>query len=150
MTRTLSLCRVTLGMPAAGHVVGCAGSDPAPDVTDPELTPDELAALPEVADPDHAGLDAIIAAEPPATFDTDEATELPYIAVDDTDEVAAASAIQALAAILKFGLHPRASDALRSIGVSASRIMQTIGNAPASAGTHAQDEIGRASCRERV
>ena len=145
MTRTLSLCLVTLCMAAAGHVVGCAGSDPAPDVTDPELTPDELAALPDVADPDHAGLDAIIAAEPPetdaATFDTDEATELPDIAVDDTDEVAAASAIQAHAAILKFGLHPRASDALRSIGVSASRIMQTIGNAPASAGTHAQDGV---------
>jgi len=41
--------------------------------------------------------------------------------------------------LLKAGLHPRASDALRSIGITAGRIMQTIGNAPASAGTHAQD-----------
>jgi hypothetical protein len=144
MTRMLHLCLVTLCLSAVGHIAGCAASDP-PDVTDPELTPDELAALPDVADPDHAGLDALIAAEPPetdaATFDTDEATELPDVAVDDTDEVAASSAITAHAAILKFGLHPRASDALRSIGVSASRIMQTIGNAPASAGTHAQDGV---------
>lgn len=43
------------------------------------------------------------------------------------------------AAYLLYGLHPDASDALRSLGFTASRISQTIGNAPASAGTHAQD-----------
>src|SRR3569623_121291 len=43
------------------------------------------------------------------------------------------------AALLKWGLHPRASDALRAAGVSSWRIMQTIGNAAASAGTHARD-----------
>lgn len=143
MTRMLNLCLVTLCITAVSHLAGCAASE---DVTDPELTPDEVAALPgDTTDPDHVGLDAVLAAEPPetdaATFDTDDATELADVAVEDTDEVAASSpdAITAHAAILKFGLHPRASDALRSIGVTASRILQTIGNAAASAGTHAQD-----------
>ncbi len=40
---------------------------------------------------------------------------------------------------VKYGLHPRASDALASLNVTAGRISQTIGNAAASAGTHAQD-----------
>ena len=41
--------------------------------------------------------------------------------------------------LLKEGLHPDASDALRALGITADRISQTIGNAPASAGTHAVD-----------
>lgn len=41
--------------------------------------------------------------------------------------------------ILKWGLHPIASDRLRCAGISAARITQTIGYASASAGTHAQD-----------
>ncbi len=41
--------------------------------------------------------------------------------------------------LLKSGLHPNASDALRRLGISSNRIMQTIGNAPASAGTHAPE-----------
>lgn len=40
---------------------------------------------------------------------------------------------------LKWGLHPDASDRLRCIGIGAGDISQTIGNAPASAGYHAQD-----------
>ena len=40
---------------------------------------------------------------------------------------------------LTYGLHPYASDGLRAIGLGAGDISQTIGNAPASAGTHAQD-----------
>jgi hypothetical protein len=44
-----------------------------------------------------------------------------------------------VSAILKWGLHPIASDRLRCLGISASRITQTIGSAAASAGTHAQD-----------
>jgi hypothetical protein len=153
MTRKLSLCLVSLCIAAAGHLAGCAEShpDPAADVDDPALTPDELAALPDVAEPDHAGLEALLAAEPPetdaATFDTDDATAPVDVAVDDTDDdtagaatdVVARSTPLATAALLKSGLHPRASDALRSIGITASRIVQTIGNAPASAGTHAQD-----------
>jgi hypothetical protein len=153
MTRKLSLCLVSLCIAAAGHLAGCA-SDPA-SVSDPELTPDELAALPGDAEPDHAGLDALLAAEPPetdaATFDTDAADAQTDAAVDDSDDTdgtaddtgAAGSARSSLAttALLKAGLHPRASDALRSIGITASRIVQTIGNAPASAGTHAQDGV---------
>lgn len=41
--------------------------------------------------------------------------------------------------LLHSGLHPEASDRLRCAGVSASRITQTIGSAPASAGYHASD-----------
>lgn len=41
--------------------------------------------------------------------------------------------------LLKAGLHPKASDALRKINVSAGRIIQTIGNAPASHGYHLAD-----------
>ena len=41
--------------------------------------------------------------------------------------------------LLKSGLSQAASDELRSIGIKTSQIMQTIGNAKASAGTHAQD-----------
>jgi hypothetical protein len=103
-----------------------------------------------------------------ALFDDDEAIETEDLMVDDDDDNRASRAVfdasglagagtnaggfeeERLAttlppiatpdaAILKWGIHPRASDALRSIGVSASRIMQTIGNAAASAGTHAQD-----------
>jgi hypothetical protein len=144
MTRMLALCLVTLCLAAASHLTGCAASGPA-EVSDPELTPDELAGLPDAAEPDHDGLADAIAAEPPeadaATFDTDAATGLIDVAVEDTDETAAAPRIQPRAALLKFGLHPRASDALRSVGITASRILQTIGNAPASAGTHAQDGV---------
>jgi hypothetical protein len=42
---------------------------------------------------------------------------------------------------LKFGLHPVASDLLRCAGITADRVLQTIGNAAASAGTHAQDGV---------
>lgn len=40
---------------------------------------------------------------------------------------------------LHAGLHPEASDRLRCAGVTSDRITQTIGNAAASAGYHAQD-----------
>ncbi len=42
-------------------------------------------------------------------------------------------------ALLAWGLHPTASDHLRCLGVASWRITQTIGNAAASAGTHARD-----------
>ncbi|MDB4932080.1 MAG: hypothetical protein JWM10_4564 [Myxococcaceae bacterium] len=42
-------------------------------------------------------------------------------------------------ALLHWGLHPDASDRLRCAGVPDARIVQTIGNAAASAGTHAAD-----------
>jgi hypothetical protein len=44
-----------------------------------------------------------------------------------------------VSAVLMWGLHPIASDRLRCLGITASRITQTIGSATASAGTHAQD-----------
>ena len=127
----VTLC--ALGLCAAA----CATTD------DGDAT-DEQAALPDEPDADHAALPALLAAEPPlddaATFDTADAVDIPDAPVDDNDEAAASLTIEPLAtALLKFGLHPRASDAFRSIGVTASRILQTIGNAPASAGTHAQD-----------
>lgn len=40
---------------------------------------------------------------------------------------------------LEYGLHPTASDGLRFAGIGVSGISQTIGNAAASAGTHAKD-----------
>jgi hypothetical protein len=42
---------------------------------------------------------------------------------------------------LKYGLHPDASDALKYLKFTSGRVMQTIGNASASAGTHAQDGV---------
>ena len=41
--------------------------------------------------------------------------------------------------LLEWGLHPEASDRLRCAGVGAERISQTIGDAAASAGYHAED-----------
>lgn len=54
-------------------------------------------------------------------------------------ETPAAAACPHVAAILKWGLHPTASDRLRCAGITAARISQTIGYATASAGTHAAD-----------
>ena len=127
---------------------------------EPDLSPTEAAVLPADNDVDHADdLAAELAAEPAETdasaYDNDDVEA--FVDVDGTaaDDVGAVDRRRArqrgcrggdgqiqvgyYAAILKWGLHPRASDALRAAGVTASRIMQTIGNAPASAGTHAQD-----------
>jgi hypothetical protein len=41
--------------------------------------------------------------------------------------------------LLKAGIHPDASDAMRKAGVTAAIVLQTIGDAASSAGTHAQD-----------
>jgi hypothetical protein len=41
--------------------------------------------------------------------------------------------------LLKSGLHPKASDALRKLNIPAYRIIQTVGNAPASNGVHLPD-----------
>jgi hypothetical protein len=55
---------------------------------------------------------------------------------DDALQITAACPHKAL---LKYGLHPDASDRLRCIGIDAGDISQTIGDAPASAGYHAKD-----------
>lgn len=63
---------------------------------------------------------------------------------DDTCKVpvpAGPASCPHVAAVLRFGLHPTASDRLRCVGITAARITQTIGGAPASAGTHLQDGI---------
>jgi hypothetical protein len=57
----------------------------------------------------------------------------------DAGPAACALAQPPHAAQLLYGLHPLASDGLRFVGIGASGISQTIGNAAASAGTHAKD-----------
>lgn len=56
-----------------------------------------------------------------------------------TPTTPAVEACPHVASLLKWGLHPIASDRLRCAGITAARITQTIGSAAASAGTHAQD-----------
>ena len=107
---------------------------------EPALTPTELGALPDGTEVEHAAdLQADLAAEMPtddaSLYDSDDVDAMIDVEVIDT----APNAVVAHAALLKWGLHPRASDALRAAGVSSWRIMQTIGNAAASAGTHARD-----------
>lgn len=126
-------------------IAACADPEIADDpLVEPALTADEVAALPAgVDDAEHAPAALVEGpvADDGAAFDDD----LPPIVADApvTDDGPAVHA-----ALLAAGLHPRASDALRAAGVAAWRITQTIGNAPASAGYHAQDGVanGRAYC----
>jgi hypothetical protein len=139
MTRIASLLATALLL-----VTGCTAdvSSYVPTFDEAALTPAEIAELPPGADADHASITAdLTAADDDVALYDDDAAEPTYdVAVtdDDTDPPAAAP-VYHHAALLHWGLHPRASDALRSIGVTSGRIMQTIGNAPASAGYHAQD-----------
>lgn len=131
---SLTLTACTADAPGYGY-------EDVPD--EPALTSDEQAALPDTQGPEHADdLQAALAQEPAeddaSTFDDDVTTGIVDQEVDDTPPQGAVTSIS-YAALLHYGLHPRASDALRAAGVSASRIVQTIGNAPASAGTHARD-----------
>jgi hypothetical protein len=112
-------------------------------------TEEVQAALPDPStDDEHSEALDVEVPDDPSVFDDDEAVPTDDIPVEDAEDVAdlGDSDIAELladttikAALLRWGLHPRASDALRSIGVSASRITQTIGSASASAGTHKQD-----------
>jgi hypothetical protein len=110
---------------------------------EPELTPEELAMLPDGTKPDPEHADAQLVAGPEeddaSTFD-DDAVELWWDEdVVDDDVSSVASGPTSFQPLLHSGLHPRASDALRAAGVRAWRIVQTIGNAPASAGYHLPD-----------
>jgi hypothetical protein len=69
-----------------------------------------------------------------------------YCKATTTSGSPSADACPHVSSILKWGLHPKASDRLRCVGITAARITQTIGSASASAGTHAQDGVydGRA------
>jgi len=147
MTMTRKMTHLLVALCAAallGPIAGCAAQSDGDRIEDPQLTGDELAALPsDVADPDHVDLvDPSTPLDDAATFDDDVADEVVDAPVtDDDDALDAATGFQitAHAALLRSGLHPRASDALRAAGVTADRITQTIGNAAASAGTHAAD-----------
>jgi hypothetical protein len=116
------------------------------DIVD-DVTAAEAAELPDGAtEVDLSALAAALAAEPEETdgptFSDDAAAALDDLAVLDAEEPAEPDTVIPISkytALLKWGLHPRASDALRAAGVSASRISQTIGNATASAGVHRQD-----------
>ena len=117
--------------------------------TEPALSTAEVSALPDGTEIEHnADIQAMAeqAVDDPAPYDTDEVDSMIDVDVVDTGAMIDTDHDSDLgqptvvyAALLKWGLHPRASDALRAAGVSSSRIMQTIGNAAASAGTHARD-----------
>ena len=151
--KATSLPRILLLVLAATALAVLAGCVASVDVMssdyyndapgEPELTTDQAAALPSDTDPDHGqDLADALAAERAETDAAayDDSDVVPFVDEDETDSAEAPSVV-AHAALLKWGLHPRASDALRAAGVTASRIMQTIGNAAASAGTHAQDGV---------
>lgn len=128
---------------AALVLVGCTEELAKIDTTDsPELTAEEAAMLPDgTHDPEH---DESLLIEGPAeddaaTFDDDDALLVFDEEVTDNDESQGATDVIAFQPLLKWGLHPRASDGLRAAGVPAWRITQTIGNAAASAGYHKQD-----------
>lgn len=111
---------------------------------EPELSEDERALLPEGTEHEHAEeLDDLLAIEEAqddgAAFDDDAIEGFVDIDVIDNDDAPSVVPSIPHAALLKWGLHPRASDAMRAAGLPSWRIMQTIGNAAASAGTHAQD-----------
>jgi hypothetical protein len=106
---------------------------------EPALTTEESAALPDTTHVEHlddlsAALASEIAEADGTTFDDDLVEGI--IDVEITEEEQATIAATAL---LRAGLHPRASDAMRAAGVAAWRITQTVGSASASAGTHERD-----------
>ncbi|HEY5952125.1 MAG TPA: hypothetical protein VIV40_41795, partial [Kofleriaceae bacterium] len=122
----------------AMNLFACADSLEPDPIDEPELSADEIAVLPTL-DHEHELLVEGAAEDDAATFDDDIAENLYDAEVVDNDEGAGVTGTIAFQPLLKWGLHPRASDALRAAGVSAWRITQTIGNAPASAGVHQQD-----------
>lgn len=116
------------------------GFDP---VDEPELSNAEVAELPDATLDHEHDQDMLVEGTPEddaAMFDDDIASNFYDEDGIDNDEVPQPlTGTIAFQPLLKYGLHPRASDALRAAGVSAWRIVQTIGNAPASAGVHLQD-----------
>jgi hypothetical protein len=121
-------------------VSACSAAIDEDPIDEAPLTAEEAALLPDGAD-DHehpaALLEIAAAADDGASFDDDDLA--PFADVEVRDDLPGVTAPHHHAALLAWGLHPRASDALRASGVAAWRITQTIGNAPASAGYHAQD-----------
>jgi len=121
-------------------LIACGGvhrNDPNPvaNSADCQMTPSEIAALPDVDSPQEQEelskkIDALIPEGNDSLLDT---TAIP--------EVVPAIAEQGVeaASVIQWGLHPRASLAIQAAGIPAWRITQTIGSAAASAGTHLQD-----------
>jgi len=139
LLRTVALAAVVLtALPLAGCATDDTAGDDQLDFVEPPLTTDEIAVLPNVPDPDHteATMVAGPAEDDAANFDDDEVVA--PADVEEIDDAPTAAPISS-AAVLAWGLHPRASDALRAAGVSAWRITQTIGDAADSAGYHHQD-----------
>jgi hypothetical protein len=124
------------------QLFACSDAIEPDPIDEPELTADEQAALPD-GTADHEHDETMLVEGTPeddaSTFDDDFAEYLYDADVIDNDEAPAVSDTIAFQPLLKWGLHPRASDGLRAVGVAAWRITQTIGNAPASAGVHKQD-----------
>ena len=112
---------------------GCASSD-APSSDDVGHDEDDHAGAGDPADDDAGTEEAPDAAAPVEAG-------APALDAGHADAGAAACALvkPPHLAQLKWGLHPYASDGLRWVGLGAGDISQTIGNAVASAGTHAQD-----------
>src|SRR5688572_14435019 len=126
--------------------LAACGTDPSEledPIDEPELTAEEIALLPDGAAEEHEHAEELLvegANEDDADlFDDDLAVPAFDEDVVDDGEAASLGGTAALQPLLKAGLHPRASDALRAAGVAAWRITQTIGNAPASAGVHLAD-----------
>jgi uncharacterized protein YjlB len=123
-------------------LAGCADDPIEDDFYEPPLTEAEIAQLPDDSVLDVEHVDEVLVAGPAeddaALFDDDDAFAPFDVDVVDGDDHGAVTGTSQ-AALLRWGLHPRASDGLRAAGVAAWRITQTIGNAPASAGYHAQD-----------
>jgi hypothetical protein len=126
--------------------LAACGTDPAEaedPIEEPELTGAELALLPDGAADEHEHEEALLVEganeDDAALFDDDFVVPTFDVDVVDDAEAASLGGTAALLPLLKSGLHPRASDALRAAGVAAWRITQTIGTAPASAGVHLAD-----------
>ena len=136
--RTSLLVAFTAAIVACTADVATTDFDDVPD--EAALTTGEIDALPDGTEAEHAAeLQADLAAEQPtddaSAYANDDVEPMVDVEVTDTEQ----TQVTPYAALLKWGIHPRASDAFRAAGVSSWRIMQTIGNAAASAGTHARD-----------
>src|SRR5689334_23357684 len=96
-------------------------------IDEPALTAEELALLPD-GNADHEHDEATQhpgpAEDDGAVFDDDQ--PLPFTDVQVWDDEPGKPTPVAFAALLAWGLHPRASDGLRAAGVAAWRITQTI------------------------
>ncbi|HUS63489.1 MAG TPA: SH3 domain-containing protein [Kofleriaceae bacterium] len=130
---TATLLSTTLSLLLGGCVAGDVEVVEDDPIVEPPLSDEEVDDLPPGEDdPEHT--DELVgdgAADAPDVDDSDGYQDEEVPAVPDD--------LVPHAALIKYGLHPRASDGLIAVGVPAWRITQTIGNAAASAGYHAQD-----------